>query len=237
MNKVPEIDEIQDLPDVEWFGGKYEFEERPAENCPRWVGAKRKEKLQRRHVGQATGLLEEFHSDLSSQFMPDRLREVDQQIQTVHGTRRVELKANDTDFTFNHGDPEKNSWSYEHNFTARKADLIIGTSHTGLPEDNTIPVIRTPSPRQLRKLSKRSRVKQETVSRFTALRLEEQLYPLGQRTLMEYVTSSCMENCPPKAVARCVCTPEDLGRLRLSRSSSPLGLHVETFQVSSCWRV
>jgi hypothetical protein len=144
----------------------------------RGARCKTKEKLQRQFVKDCVLLLNGFHRDLSFELRPDRRGEVDILIKTKYGEHRAELKANDSDWEYRHGTP-KNTWSNEYNFVARNATIIIGTQHTILPEDNIIPIVMTPPPRQLARLEGR-RERWETV-RGVALRLERKFYPEEER--------------------------------------------------------
>ncbi len=161
-------------------------------DSPRGMEAKEKEKAQRHFVRLVLERLAPYHQDLRYRFTPDRKKEVDVHIDTRKRTTRTELKANDSHFTYFHGDPDKNTWSYEYNFIVREAGLIIGTQYTELPEDNIIPVVRTLPPTRLSELLETASSKLQTVITFTALKLERELFPLEEWTLRASIEGSSM---------------------------------------------
>ena len=156
----------------------------------RFAKAKWKERLQRGFLAEALEKLRRYHYDLTFKMLPDRAREVDTIIRTSHCDNRVEDKANDSKFAYYHGNAEIDTWSYEHNFESRNADLIVGTSKTILPDDNSIPIIRSLAPKQIQKLAKRSSSKRNTILIATAMQLEHHTYPASEWTLTESVRRS-----------------------------------------------
>lgn len=139
------------------------------------------------------GVLEElsrYHADLTYEMLPDRTRAVDIVTHTVSDDRKIELKANDSNFTYYHGDAENDTWSYEYNFASRTADLIVGTSKTHLPIDNMIPFLRSPTPKQLQKMAEKGRSKRNTIVASMAIQLEKQLYAPSEHTFAESVVRS-----------------------------------------------
>jgi hypothetical protein len=160
----------------------------------RLARAKWKERLQRDFFASVVEDLRRYHSDLSYEMLPDRTKAVDVIIHTISNDTKIELKANDSNFTYYHGDAESDTWSYEHNFASRNADLIVGTSKTHLPMDNSIPFLRSPTPKQLQKMHERSYSKENTIIASMAIQLEKQLYAPSEHTFAESVVRSSYAN-------------------------------------------
>jgi hypothetical protein len=149
----------------------------------RYPACKNTERIHRDHVKHALILVGGFHKDFRYRFLADRLNEADVSYQTRHAKGRAELKGNNKHWEYCHRTPSHTA-GYEYNFPVRKVTLIIGTEHTHLPSDNLLPLVLTPTPIQLSKMTDRAK---RDAARKTALKIEEKLYPMEERTLAAYL--------------------------------------------------